>query len=205
MDEMAGKHFAAVCEHFTPELKDSVDEDQLASAWKRLTAKDGVFQKQISQSARSVHGVPIYVAKSQFENSKVELRLTFNANNQITDISLSAISDLSSEAMEASAREAANLLAQKQFDQLVLQFIPSLKSSMPADRLQMSWSHVMAHLGEFKHVRLAVKDPDDDVVDVRCEFDRGDMIVRVGFDPSGKIDGLWMVPVDGETPKSPDV
>jgi hypothetical protein len=135
MDEMAGGHFAAVCEHFTPELKDSVPEDRLASAWNRLTAKDGAFQNQISQTERTVHGVPIYVAKSQFDKSKVELRLTFDAVNRITDISLSAVSDLSSEAMQASAREATNLLAQKHFDQLVLQFMPSLKSSMPAYRL----------------------------------------------------------------------
>jgi hypothetical protein len=205
MDEMAGGHFAAVCEHFTPELKASIDKDRLAAAWNLITAKNGAFRNQISQNARMIQGVPVYVAKSQFEKSKVVLRLTFNSTNQVTDISLGAISDLSPQAMETSSREVANLLAQKQFDQLVLQFMPSLKASMPADRLEMSWSHVMAHLGQFKHVELAVKDPDDDLVDVRCEFEQGDMIVRVGFDPSGKIDGLWMVPAEAVRPQSPDI
>ena len=69
----------------------------------------------------------------------------------------------------------------------------------------MSWSHVMLHLGQFKHIKLAVKDPDLDVVDVRCEFEHGDITVRIGFDPSGKINGLWMLPVESEPDDTPTV
>jgi hypothetical protein len=35
----------------------------------------------------------------------------------------------------------------------------------------------------------------DHVVDVRCEFERGYVIVRLAFDVYGKVGGLWMIPV----------
>ena len=47
----------------------------------------------------------------------------------------------------------------------------------------------MMHLGPFKNIRAARKDPEFDRVDVRCEFENGPMIVRIAFDPSGKIAG----------------
>jgi hypothetical protein len=37
-----------------------------------------------------------------------------------------------------------------------------------------------------------------DRVDVRCEFENGLMIVRIAFEPSGKIAGLWMLPTETE-------
>jgi hypothetical protein len=42
------------------------------------------------------------------------------------------------------------------------------------------------------------KDPNLDRVDVRCEFENGPMIVRVAFDPAGKVSGLWMLPEERE-------
>jgi len=73
-----------------------------------------------------------------------------------------------------------------------------MKERMPADRLEASWMHVMMHLGPFKNIRVARKDPEFDRVDVRCVFENGPMIVRIAFDPSGKIAGLWMLPAETE-------
>ena len=69
---------------------------------------------------------------------------------------------------------------------------------MPADRLEASWAHVMTHLGPFKSIKSARKDPESDRVDVRCEFENGPIIVRIAFEPSGKIAGLWMLPAETE-------
>jgi hypothetical protein len=54
------------------------------------------------------------------------------------------------------------------------------------------------HLGAFKSIKSARKDPELDRVDVRCIFENGPMIVRIAFDPSGKISGLWMIPAEPE-------
>jgi hypothetical protein len=107
--------------------------------------------------------------------------------------------------MEESAKAVANLLRQKNFDQVVERFNDDYKADMGPFTLDMSWSHVVSHLGEFKSVKLATKDPEFDVVDVSCQFENGDATVRVSFDPDGKISGLWLLPADTESPKSPEI
>lgn len=205
MDELAGGEVASVCNRFTPDLKDSITEDKMQFVWNRLMGVSGAFQKQLSQSTRTIHGATVYVVKSQFEDSKVELRLTFTDDNQISRIWIAPVSDLTPQEMETAAKGVVDQLNQKQFDQMTLQFTPELRLRMTPERLEMSWSHVVSHLGPFKNVKLAAKDEELDFVDVTCAFDTGDIIVRVAFDPSGKIGGLWMLPVESAPSDNPKI
>jgi hypothetical protein len=198
MDEFAHGGVASVRERFSADLKDSVSESDLKGAREELAGVAGAFQAQISQTTRTVQGAPIYVSKSQFEHYKVELKLTFDNTNQITHFRIAPISDVTPESMEASARGITDLLRQHQFSEVNTRFNDQMKETMPTDRLEASWMHVMMHLGPFKNIRATRKDPEFDRVDVRCEFENGPMIVRIAFDPSGKIEGLWMLPAETE-------
>lgn len=198
MDDFAQGGAAAVRERFSDDLKDSVSESALKSARAELTKVAGAFQSQISQTTRTVQGAPIYVSKSQFEHFKIELRLMFDDTNKITDFRIVPISDVSSESMETSAKAITDLLQRQQFKEVSTRFNDQMKETMPTDRLEASWTHVMMHLGAFKSIKHARKDPELDRVDVRCEFEHGPMIIRVAFDPSGRISGLWMLPAEPE-------
>ena len=198
MDDFAHGALGSVRDRFSAEFKNSVTEDDLKDAHDQLVELAGPFQSQISQSTKISQGAPVYIAKSQFTRYKVELRLAFDDANQITDFRIGPISDMAPEAMEAAARAVADLLQQHQFADVNSKFNNRMKEAMPTDRLEASWAHVMTHLGPFKAIKSARKDPDADRVDVRCEFDNGPMIVRVGFDPAGKISGLWMLPAEAE-------
>lgn len=198
MEEFAHGSLATVRERFSDDLKDSVSESDLKGAREDLAGVAGAFQAQISQTTRTVQGAPIYVSKSQFEHYVVELKLMFDDMDQITYFRIAPISDVSPESMEASARAIADLLAQQQFKEVSTRFNGQMKEAMSADRLEASWMHVMMHLGPFKSIKLARKDPEFDRVDVRCVFENGPMIVRIAFDPSGKIAGLWMLPAETE-------
>jgi hypothetical protein len=205
MDSMARGKMESVSKHFSGDLKDALTEDELEFAWNQLVQKSGLFQKQISQSSHITHGVSVYVSRSQFENSKVELRLVFNESDEVTRISIAPVSDLSASSMEESAKTVADLLRRKNFDQVVSRFDDDMKANMSPYPLDMSWSHVVSHLGEFKSVQLASKDPEDDVVDVTCQFENGEAIVRVSFDPYGKISGLWLLPSDTQPAHNPEI
>jgi len=198
MDDFAHAELAPIRERFSAELKDSVSENDLKSARDGLVEAAGAFQSQISQTTRTVQGAAIYVSKSQFEHFKVEMKLMFDDANRITDFRIAPISDASAETMEASAKAITDLLRQQQFKEVSTRFNDQMKAAMPADHLEASWMHVMTHLGPFKNMKLARKDPELDRVDVRCVFENGPMIVRVAFDPSGKIAGLWMLPAEPE-------
>jgi len=198
MDDFAHGRVATVHDRFGAELKDAVSESDLKDAREELTGVVGEFKEQISQTTRKVQGAPIYVSKSQFEHFKVELKLMFDDANLITDFRIGPVSEVSPETMEASAKAITDLLRQQQFKEVSTRFNDQMKEAMPADRLEASWMHVMMHLGPFKSIRAAKKDPESDRVDVRCEFENGPMIVRLAFDPTGKITGLWMLPAETE-------
>ncbi len=198
MDEFARGDVAAIRGRFTADLKDAVSESDLKDALQELAGIAGAFQSQISQTTRMMQGTPIYISKSQYEHFKVELKLMFDGENQISRFRIAPVSDVTPESMEASARAITDLLRQLEFKEVSTRFNDEMKESMPTDRLEASWAHVMTHLGPFKNIRAARKDPELDRVDVRCEFENGLMIVRIAFDPSGKIEGLWMLPAEPE-------
>jgi hypothetical protein len=126
------------------------------------------------------------------------LKLTFDDASRITYFRIAPISEVSPETMEASAKAITDLLHRQQFNEVSTRFNDQMKETMPPDRLEASWTHVMMHLGPFKGIKLARKDPEFDRVDVRCAFENGPMIIRIAFDPSGKIAGLWMLPAETE-------
>ena len=196
MEDFAHDRLADVRGRFSADLKDSVSESDLKDAKDGLTEVAGAFQSQISQNTRTFEGAPLYVSKSQFQRHKVELKLMFDDSNQITYLRVAAISDLSPESMETSAREITDLLRQRQFDEVSAKFNERMKGVMPTDRLEASWVHVLMHLGAFKGIKAPRKAPESDSVDVRCEFENGPMIVRVAFDLVGKVSGLWMLPAE---------
>jgi hypothetical protein len=198
MEDFGHGALVAVRERFGADLKDSVSDDDLKDAHDQLAEVAGAFQSQISQAARLVQGAPVYVSRSQCSRYKVELRLMFDEANLISDFRIGPISDLSPESQEAAARDIADLLRQEQFPDVNAKFNARLKGNMPADRLEASWGHILMHLGAFKAIKSARKDPDLDRVDVRCEFENGPMVVRVAFDPAGKVSGLWMLPAETE-------
>jgi hypothetical protein len=198
MDDFAHGRVASIRDRFSADLKDEISESDLKDLREELSGVAGAFQSQISQTTRTVQGAPIYVSRSQFEHFKVEMKLMFDDTNLIINFLIAPLSDASPESMEASAKAVTDFLRQQQFKEVFTRFTDQMKEAMPADRLEASWMHVMMHLGPFKSIRVARKDPEFDRVDVRCEFENGPMIVRIAFDTSGKIAGLWMLPAETE-------
>ena len=103
---------------------------------------------------------------------------------------------MSPQSMEDYATAMTDLLRQQRFDLLTSTFNERMKSAMPAKVLDMSWAHIIEHLGAFKGVKQAKKNPEYDVVDMICEFEHGQITVRVAFDLSGKVAGFRMMPME---------
>lgn len=198
MDQFAAGALKEVRDRFDADLKNAVSESDMQDAHDQLFEVAGAFQSQLSQAAHLSMGAPVYVSRSKCARYLVELRLTFDDANRITDFRIGPVSSLSPESMEAVGREIADLLEKGQFADVNAKFDARLKGNMPADRLDASWSHIQRHLGAFKSIATAHKDPDLDRVDVRCEFEQGPIVIRVAFDPAGKVSGLWMLPAETE-------
>ena len=155
MEQLAHNQLAPVRARFSFELKDSLTEDQIKAVLKELADGAGSFQKELSEEAKTVKGTRIYIARSQFEKSKVELHLAFNESNEIIQLVLVPVSDLDAGGLEAAAKNIADLLQNQRFEDVANKFNDRMKGAMPANRLEASWTHVLSHLGQFKAIKSA--------------------------------------------------
>jgi hypothetical protein len=201
MDAFSREQFSLVREHFSADLKASLTEDDLKHGWDEIVLASGGFQSQLSQTFRTVRGAHVYLAKSQFDNFKVELGLAFGNANQITDVFMFLVANVSAEMMETSAKAVVELLRRGQFDLLSARLTDHMKDLFPPERLAANWVHILTRLGELKNIKQAGKDPDMDQVNVRCLFENGDANIGIVFDLLGRISELWVSPVELAAPR----
>lgn len=87
-----------------------------------------------------------------------------------------------------------SLLADRKFDEATSWFDPTMAAAMPAGKLEQAWDS-LSPLGTYRSqsgVRTA-NEQGYEAVYVTCEFEKGTITVKVVFDGSGKVGGLWFV------------
>jgi len=87
-----------------------------------------------------------------------------------------------------------SLLAQGKFEDAASWLDPTMSASMPPAKLQQAWNS-LAPLGAFKSETAArsAQEQGYDVAYVTCAFEKGTATVKVVFDQSGKVSGIWFV------------
>lgn len=77
------------------------------------------------------------------------------------------------------------------------QFDAQMKSALPEKELAKIWASLKTQYGPYKRVSGArvEKQAGFDVVILTCEFQKGKTGIKVVFDGSKQIGGLWNVPV----------
>ena len=96
----------------------------------------------------------------------------------------------------ALAQEFVEQLSDRDFPAAAGSFDNTMAQAMPPDKLEEAWGSLAANMGAFKRqvgVRTA-REQGFDVAYVTCEFERGRMDVKLVFDRSRNISGLWFVP-----------
>ncbi len=103
----------------------------------------------------------------------------------------------------AHARQFVEQLNAGQYDQAVKSFDATMTGAMTADQLRDAWQALPPKAGDFHEivsVSLAKKGKYDIAV-VTCRFEKGQLDVKVVYDPEGKVSGLWFSPTT--PPESP--
>jgi hypothetical protein len=96
----------------------------------------------------------------------------------------------------ASARSFVDLLAKLDFAAAEKTFDEDMKKGLPEDKLESAWSAVLSQYGSLKkQVSLRQgKAGGYDIVEVKCEFEKGLVVTRLAFNKEGQISGLFFVP-----------
>ncbi|MHC4623202.1 MAG: DUF3887 domain-containing protein [Planctomycetota bacterium] len=102
------------------------------------------------------------------------------------------------------ANEFVQLLAGKKFVAAVETMDQNMKTALPADTLEQTWTATVAQVGAFKQQIGArtEKQAGYDVVLVTCEFEKGPLDVKIVYDNNRKVAGLFFVPTPPDVLKS---
>ena len=94
------------------------------------------------------------------------------------------------------ARAFVELLVNKNFTSALTKFDDTMKAALPEAKLQETWNAVLAQAGAFKQAGKARSEKHGayTVVFVTCDFQNTSLDIRVAFDQSKRVGGLFFVP-----------
>ena len=87
-------------------------------------------------------------------------------------------------------------LANEDFANAVKNFDNTMKGVMPEAKLQEAWQGLLAQSGSFKK-QTGVRQTQEqgfNIVFVTCEFEKSTLNIKVVFNNTNEISGLWFVP-----------
>lgn len=97
------------------------------------------------------------------------------------------------------ARAFVEQMVKQDFSAAVATFDDTMKAAMPAAKLQETWDTVLNAVGPFKQVRKATTEKQGQytIVFVTCSFQKAIIDIKVVFDQSKRIAGLFFTPTTG--------
>ena len=98
--------------------------------------------------------------------------------------------------IESLAKDLVDLLASGNYEKAVENFDSTMKTALPAEKLQEVWNSIIAQAGPFKEQLGARKEKilQYDVMFVTCKFENSVLDAKVVFNQKKQISGLFFVP-----------
>jgi fermentation-respiration switch protein FrsA (DUF1100 family) len=100
------------------------------------------------------------------------------------------------EELIAQAKEFVDLMVKREFSRAVENFDSVMSKAMPEEKLKEVWRTVIKRAGPFKKQKGTRTEtlPKFDIVYVTCQFEKGNLDVKVVFNREKQITGLWFTP-----------
>lgn len=94
------------------------------------------------------------------------------------------------------AENMVDLMAKGDFKAATADFDSTMLSVMPAEKLGQVWASLAPQVGAFKS-RTGTREAEDQgfkTVYVTCQFEKLSLDIKIAFDGSDKVSGLWFLP-----------
>jgi hypothetical protein len=108
--------------------------------------------------------------------------------------------------VKSEAKRVVQMIIDEEFSDLADRFDENLAQTLDAEKLETSWRQLKSQAGSFQRIVSVTsrKERGYDIVDVKCQFEGGGIMIQVVFNPNLDISGLWLAPGGGSnTPSSP--
>jgi lipopolysaccharide biosynthesis regulator YciM len=94
------------------------------------------------------------------------------------------------------AEQFVKLLINEEYEKAIQSFDDTMKNTLPSDKLEIAWQNLITQVGHYKR-QLGVRQTKEqgyDIVFVSCEFEKNNADIKIVFNNTKEIAGLWFVP-----------
>jgi Protein of unknown function (DUF3887) len=180
--------------NMTSAARAQVPQNRLQLIWERILAITGPYKRTMETKTNLVNNATFYIVHAQCEKGLLNLALAFDAEDRVSFVLLTPLSALSKQQIESRALTVvADFFGQK-FNDVYSDFDQNLQVQNPVNRIQAYFAQITSISGHFDHVISATKNEDLDVVDVLCQLQGAEVMMRVSFDPDMKINAFAALP-----------
>jgi uncharacterized membrane protein len=202
-----GDFKTAVDAYFDSTMRRAMPADKLQQAWSAHEQATGGLLKidGVRHDTKGMFDLEYVACKSAHGVSDVEV--VFNGSHQISGLWFvphmekpTVGSPSASIKNSEAAKVFVGMLASKDFKKAVDTYFDSImRGALPADKLQQTWMTLTEQTGKFLKIDGVRSDNSAgfDIEYVVCHFSNATMDVKVVFNGSNQISGLWIVPHAG--------
>ena len=190
-------HFEAATKDFNEEMKEMASPAVLAEMKKRTEAAVGGFKHISEVHKRLENGFQSVEVISEWEKAPVSMVVTFDHRKRVGSVTINPIlPEPIDPGLEATAREVLANFAARRFAEMSARFDATMQAQLPASRLATLHADVARLFGAFRSVTAVRQETAQQlrILDLTAAYEKEPVTVRVVFDPSGKVAGLYISP-----------
>jgi YD repeat-containing protein len=191
--------FATIRGDMTAPTRAALTEATLQAAWNQIVAAYG-HPTGLGDPTVTPEGGTTVLVPLRFARGAVDMRVTYDAQGRVIGVTLlnAGLTGLPSDAaaFETQAREIVAELDGRRFSEVYARFDQAMAKALPIETLRQAWQDVaITKHGGFVAAggATARQISHTTVVDVFCTMHRGELKVRVSFDASRRIVGLYLL------------
>jgi len=198
-DQFATGDFDSIRRDMTPAARTALTVSRLRGTWRGLFDSGEVVD--VGEPRDSVtDDRPVGSAVARSASTRAVLRIVLDDDGDVRSVLVTADGDADFEANPGvrRTREVVAQLARGDFNGVRRDFDSTMAKGLSSRRLQQAWEQVVAQYGEFQRVDgvVARLEGEFEVVDAVCEFAEGTMKVRVAYDRTERVAGLFILVLD---------
>jgi hypothetical protein len=191
--------FAGMRADMTPAVRDQLSEQQLRSAWQMALDTLGPLVR-ITPAVRESDEPAAYLMPLHFREGTANMRVTYDRDGAVIGVTLlsAQVEQLKSvpPALAPQARQLVLELAQGRYDRARSRFDARMLRLLSVTELRSGWeSKAIREHGGFVSTggMTASRVLGGTVVDVFCTMREGELKVRISFNSSGEVSGLFLL------------
>lgn len=193
LEQFVDGRYEHITRDFAPDMAAEFSAAALATEWAKYESAFGGYDSHDQPSETTVDGNHVVTLPLTMGRQPGALRVTFTSDGQIAGLLLHAFDP----AQAAKAEAVTRLITQERWGEVRMEFNEQMLEAVSEAELAAVWAEAKRQGGDLLGIgtpTVAVQDEPNTAYDTILDFQGRDATIRIAFDPSNKVSGLFILP-----------